>query len=57
MIVKLLNDAQETDTVYGKISIGILIVQDIVAMLLLMTIALFANDSSSGSSMLIMLLE
>jgi len=49
VIVKLLNDVQETDTVYGKISIGILIVQDIVAMLLLMAIALFARDGDGGS--------
>ncbi len=41
VIVKLLNDTQDTDSVYGRISIGVLIVQDIVAMILLMVVALW----------------
>lgn len=40
VIVKLLNDTQDSDSLYGRISIGVLIVQDIVAMLLLMLVAL-----------------
>ena len=55
VIVKLLNDTQDTDTVYGRITIGILIVQDIVAMILLMTIALLGPDQGGthGSLMLV----
>ncbi len=40
VIVKLLSDKEEDQTIYGKISIGVLIVQDLVVMLLLMLIAL-----------------
>jgi len=40
VIVKLLSDKEEDETIYGKIAIGVLIVQDIVVMLLLMLIAL-----------------
>lgn len=45
MIVKLLSDLEENDTLYGKLSIGILIVQDLVVMLLLMTISLVNQNS------------
>ena len=39
IIVKLLSDNKALDTLYGKIAIGLLIVQDIIAMILLMTLA------------------
>lgn len=53
VIVKLLHDTQDADSVYGRISIGILIVQDIVAMILLMVIALRWPQSSGGNLMLV----
>lgn len=40
VIVKLLTDKEENETVYGKISIWVLIVQDLVVMLVMMLIAL-----------------
>lgn len=48
VIVKLLSDKEEEDTLYGKLSIGILIVQDIVVMLLLMGTSL-SNGIGSGN--------
>jgi len=39
VILKLLSDKGNTDSVYGKISIGILIIQDIIVMLLFLWIA------------------
>lgn len=39
IITKLLSDKGDTETLYGKISIGFLIVQDIIAMLILMVIS------------------
>jgi predicted Kef-type K+ transport protein len=39
VVVKLLSDKGEADTVYGKLSTGILIIQDLVVMLLLMFIS------------------
>ncbi|MBI5370376.1 cation:proton antiporter [Candidatus Uhrbacteria bacterium] len=39
IIVKLLMDKEEIDTLYGRISVGFLLVQDFIAMLLLLGIA------------------
>jgi len=39
IIVKLLTDNKASEEVYGKISIGMLIVQDLIAMLVLMVLA------------------
>ncbi|MFT4283095.1 MAG: cation:proton antiporter [Candidatus Woesearchaeota archaeon] len=47
IIMKLLSDKKELDTLHGKISMGFLIVQDLVAMILLMVIA--AMGTSSGA--------
>lgn len=40
VVVKLLSDKGELDTVYGKLATGILIIQDLVVMLLLMFISI-----------------
>lgn len=47
VIVKLLGDKEEDQTVYGKISIWTLIVQDLVVMLVMMWIALRWGDPST----------
>lgn len=48
IIMKLLSDNGDTDTLYGKISIGFLIVQDFVAMILLMVVAASVSDQPIG---------
>ena len=48
IITKLLSDKGDTEKLYGKISIGFLIVQDLVAALLLMTVASFSSTSISN---------
>lgn len=48
IIMKLLSDNGETDTLHGKISIGFLIVQDFVAMILLMVVAASASEKALG---------
>ncbi len=40
VIVKLLSDKEEDETMYGRIAIGLLIVQDLVVMVLLMLLAI-----------------
>ncbi len=45
IIMKLLSDKGDTDRLYGKISIGFLIVQDIVAILILMMISSLQSGS------------
>lgn len=46
VIVKLLSDKDDIDRFYGRVSVGILIIQDIVAMVIL----LFINATSTGDS-------
>ncbi|MGB9634956.1 MAG: cation:proton antiporter, partial [Candidatus Micrarchaeia archaeon] len=46
IIMKLLADKGDLDTLYGRIAIGFLIVQDIVAVLILMAITSFSRGAS-----------
>jgi len=46
IIMKLLSDQKQLDSLYGKISIGILIVQDLVAIAVLMFISSISNGNS-----------
>jgi Kef-type K+ transport system membrane component KefB/Trk K+ transport system NAD-binding subunit len=48
IILKLLSDRGDTQKLYGKISIGFLLVQDIVATILLLGITILAGTSLSG---------
>lgn len=43
IIMKLLSDKKQVDSLYGKISIGILIIQDLMAILVLMFISSISN--------------
>lgn len=47
IVMKLLSDKQHLDSLYGKISIGILIVQDLVAIGVLMVISAVSGELSS----------
>lgn len=44
IIVKLLSDKREIDALYGRIALGILIVQDIVVVLLMLLIGAYGTD-------------
>ena len=53
IIVKLLSDKRELETLHGKIALGFLIVQDIVvvlAMVVLSTVGIGASESATGLS-------
>ena len=56
IIVKLLSDKKDIDTLYGKISMGFLIVQDLIAVIMLMAISAFLIPSD-GSSISLMFLK
>jgi Kef-type K+ transport system membrane component KefB len=43
IIMKLLSDKRDLETLYGKVSIGLLLVQDLIAIILLMIISSFSN--------------
>lgn len=47
VVVKILSDKKEIDTLYGRISLGILIVQDFVAAIALMIIPLISSSEGS----------
>ncbi len=46
IILKLLSDKKDTDTLYGKIAIGFLIVQDVIAIVILMFISAIQTEKS-----------
>jgi len=49
IVMKLLSDKQHLDSLYGKISIGILIIQDLVAIGVLMVISSASHGTNLGS--------
>lgn len=49
VIVKLLSDKREIDKVHGKLTMGILIVQDLVAVIMLMVLASIASSAASSN--------
>ncbi len=49
IIMKLLSDKQATDKLYGRISIGFLLVQDIIAIIILMIISSLSNGNNISS--------
>ena len=46
VVVKILSDKKEIDTLHGRIALGILIVQDFAAAIVLMVVPLFAHQSN-----------
>jgi len=46
IIMKLLSDKGDVDTLYGRISVGFLIVQDLIAVVMLMAVSSFSNDAN-----------
>jgi len=48
IILKLLSDKGDTQTLYGKIAIGFLLVQDVIATAILIGVAAFSGDSGLG---------
>lgn len=57
IILKLLSDKGDLNSLYGKVSIGFLLVQDIVATLLLIIVPLVGSAASGGSGMAVTFLK
>jgi Kef-type K+ transport system membrane component KefB len=57
IIMKLLSDRGDTETLYGKIAIGFLIVQDLVVMLLLVVISAIPSGGDIGSILLFTIIK
>ncbi|MBT4856779.1 sodium:proton exchanger [Candidatus Uhrbacteria bacterium] len=52
IIVKLLTDKEDLERFYGRISIGVLIVQDLIAMLALLAVGAFGGQTDSISTLI-----
>lgn len=52
IIVKLLSDKREIDSLHGRIAIGFLIVQDLAVIVAMMVMSTLRTDSNSGLAML-----
>jgi len=48
IVLKLLSDRGDLQTLYGKIAIGVLLVQDVIAVVILIVITAFSHSSSGG---------
>ncbi|MFH1650031.1 MAG: cation:proton antiporter [Candidatus Woesearchaeota archaeon] len=57
IIMKILSDSGELETLPGRIAVGILIVQDIIAVLILMIISALGGAASSGTEMALLVLK
>jgi len=53
IIMKLLSDKGDVDTLYGKISVGFLIIQDIIAMIILMSLTTSFEGQDWGTNILL----
>jgi Kef-type K+ transport system membrane component KefB len=56
IVLKLLTDKGDMDTLYAKVAIGFLLVQDILAILLLFMVPLFSSGQNSGIDIFLKLL-
>ncbi len=54
VVLKLIGDKDEIEFTYGRLSVGILIVQDIVVMLLMLGMATFQNIGNSSGTMVVL---
>lgn len=53
LVVKLLLESRELSTIYGKLSIGILLIEDLLAVLVLMMVTVFGANSQGVSGSLL----
>ncbi|MFA6391531.1 MAG: cation:proton antiporter [Patescibacteria group bacterium] len=48
IIMKLLSDKKDTDTIYGRYTIGLMLVQDIIAVLLIIILGMMSGNHGNG---------
>jgi predicted Kef-type K+ transport protein len=53
VVLKLLGDRDEMESIPGRLSIGILIVQDIIVMLLILLMATFKSIEQTSSAIVV----
>ncbi|MBS3150930.1 cation:proton antiporter [Candidatus Woesearchaeota archaeon] len=57
IIMKLLSDKGDLDKLYGKISIGFLLVQDLIAVFILIVVSSFSGPNQALNSILLLLIK
>ncbi len=57
IILKLLNDKKDADTIYGRSTIGLMIVQDLIAILIMLGIGLTKESGQIANSLLLLILK
>ncbi len=57
IILKLLSDKQETETVYGRHTIGLMLVQDIIAVFLVIGLGLFIGQNNGSTVFALLILK
>ncbi|RJQ36325.1 sodium:proton exchanger [Candidatus Parcubacteria bacterium] len=50
IIMKLLSDKKDTDTMYGRHTIGLMLVQDVIAVILVIALGMIQGERASGGS-------
>ncbi|MFA6525199.1 MAG: cation:proton antiporter [Patescibacteria group bacterium] len=48
IIMKLLSDKKDTDTIYGRYTIGLMLVQDVIAVILIIALGMMSGEHGSG---------
>ena len=57
IIMKLLSDKEALDKLYGKISVGFLLVQDLIAIIILVIVASFSSGADAGEVLFSVLIK
>ncbi|HLC70005.1 MAG TPA: cation:proton antiporter [Patescibacteria group bacterium] len=57
VIIKLLNDKKDTESVYGRYTIGLMLVQDLVAIAILITLGILKQNVAVGEYLLELLIK
>lgn len=52
IIMKLLSDKKDVDTIYGRYTIGLMLVQDVIAVLLVIALGMLKGDQGGGVEMI-----
>jgi Kef-type K+ transport system membrane component KefB len=57
IILKLLSDKKDTDTVYGKYTIGVMLVQDLIAIIIMVALGMTGGEDVINGSLVLLILK
>ncbi|MFA6272187.1 MAG: cation:proton antiporter [Patescibacteria group bacterium] len=56
IIMKLLSDKKDTDTIYGRYTIGLMLVQDVIAVILIIALGMMSGEHGNGWEAILLLI-